>query len=377
MSRTAIVHDWLVTYAGAERVLEQLLILYPEADLYAVCDFLPEPERGFLRGRTPRTTFIQRLPGARKRYRSYLPLMPMAISRLDLSGYDIVISSSHAVAKGAPTAPAQLHVSYVYTPIRYAWDLQDQYLRMAGLDRGVRGWLARGMLRRIRAWDVRTAEDVDHFIADSAFIADRIRRAYGREAEVIYPPVDVEAFPLHRDKADYYLAASRLVPYKRLDLVVEAFSAMPDRRLKVIGDGPERSKLEAMARGHANIELLGYQPTAALRETMQKARAFVFAAEEDFGIIPVEAQACGTPVIAFGRGGTRETVVGLGGPAPTGVFFDEQNSTAIIAAVETFEASQERFDPVAARRNAERFSPTVFRTALSAAIDRAQHRHGQ
>ena len=374
VNRTAIVHDWLVTYAGAERVLEQLLLLYPEADLYAVCDFVPDSERGFLRGRTPRTTFIQRLPGARRRYRSYLPLMPMAISQLDVSDYDLVISSSHAVAKGVRTGPTQLHVSYVHTPIRYAWDLQEQYLRTAGLDRGVQGWLARGILRRIRTWDERTADDVDHFVANSAYIADRIRRAYGREAEVVYPPVDVEAFPLRRDKSDYFLAASRLVPYKRIGLVVEAFADMPDRRLKVIGDGPERAKIEALAHGHANIEMLGYQPAGELREAMQKARAFVFAAEEDFGIMPVEAQACGTPVIAYGRGGTQETVVGLGAPTPTGVFFNEQTSEAIIASVQTFEANEERFDPGVARRNAERFSPTVFRTGLSAAINRARHR---
>jgi len=367
MTHVAIVHDWLVTYAGAERVLEQLLSLYPEADLYAVCDFLPDSERGFLRGRTPRTTFIQRLPRARRHYRAYLPLMPRAIGRLDLSAYDLVISSSHAVAKGVPTRPDQLHVSYVHTPIRYAWDLREAYLRTAGLDRGVKGWLARGILRRIRAWDARTAQGVDHFVANSDYIADRIRRAYGRDADVIHPPVDVAAFRLRREKADCYLTASRLVPYKRVDLVVEAFAGMPDRRLRVIGDGPERGKIARLANGRSNIELLGYQPAQVLREAMQSARAFVFAAEEDFGIMPVEAQACGTPVIAYGRGGACETVI----DGRTGLLFEEQSVRGIRQAVEAFETRAGTFDAGAIRRHAETFSQERFRETFSRCVESA------
>jgi len=368
--RVAVVHDWLVTYAGAERVLESILRLYPDADLFSVCDFLPEGERGFLDGRIPQTTFIQKLPGARKRYRNYLPLMPLAIEQLDLSGYDLVISSSHAVAKGVLTGPDQLHVSYVYSPIRYAWDLQHQYLRESGLQRGLKGWMAKWFLHKIRLWDLRTANGVDHFIGNSKFIARRIWKVYRREAEVIYPPVDVSAFTLKEEKEDFYFTASRMVPYKKMDLIVEAFMAMPDKRLIVIGDGPEMEKIRAKA--GPNVQLLGYQPFEALRDHMQRAKAFVFAAEEDFGITPVEAQACGTPVIAFGKGGALETVRGLGrADKPTGLFFGEQSVESLVDAVERFESNQHVFKPSACRANAMDFSPEIFSALFSEFVDAA------
>ncbi len=369
MRRIAIVHDWLTTYAGAERVLEQMLALYPQADLFSVCDFLPELERAFLQGRTPKTTFIQHLPGARKRYRQYLPLMPLAVEQLDLSGYDIVLSSSHAVAKGVLTGPDQLHISYVHSPIRYAWDLQHQYLRESGLERGFKGRLAQWLLHKIRQWDLRTANGVDCFIANSDFIARRIWKVYRRKAVVIYPPVDVSAFTLCEDKQDFYLTASRMVPYKRMDLIVEAFTAMPEKRLVVIGDGPDMKKIRSKA--GSNIQFLGFQPFDVLRDHMQRASAFVFAAEEDFGITPVEAQACGTPVIAYGRGGALETVRGIGSSSPTGIFFDEQTVGAVIKAVALFEhEGRQMIQPEDCRRNAERFAPQCFREALSTLLDR-------
>ena len=312
--RVAVVHDWLLVYSGAERVTEQLLKIFPQADLFAVVEFLPDTLRNFIGRRNVRTTFIQKLPGARRHYRSYLPLMPLAIEQLDVSSYDLVLSSSHAVAKGVLTGPDQLHVSYVHSPMRYAWDLQHQYLRETGLDRGLRGWLAKWSLHRLRIWDQRTANGVDHFIANSRFIRQRIQRIYRRDAHVIYPPVDVEAFMPAGARDDFYLTASRLVPYKRIGLIVEAFARMPGRRLLVVGDGPEREKIRALA--GANVELLGYRDAEALRDLMQRARAFVFAAEEDFGIAPVEAQASGTPVIAYGRGGATESIRGLEDPAP-------------------------------------------------------------
>ncbi|MDA3875629.1 MAG: glycosyltransferase family 4 protein, partial [Halothiobacillus sp.] len=367
--RIAVVHDWLTTYAGAERVLEQILLLYPEADVFAVCDFLPDSERGFLGGRQPRTTFIQKLPGARKHYRNYLSLMPLAIEQLDVSAYDLVISSSHAVAKGVLTGPDQLHVSYVYTPIRYAWDLQHQYLRESGLDRGLKGWVAKWMLHRIRLWDARTANGVDQFIADSGFIARRIWKVYRREATVIYPPVDVSRFTLHVEKEDFFLTASRMVPYKKMDLIVEAFSAMPDRRLVVIGEGPDWEKIRAKA--GPNVTLLGYQPFDVLCDHMQRAKAFVFAAEEDFGITPVEAQACGTPVIAFGKGGALETVRDLSVSSPTGLFFDAQSVEALIDAVRLFDLEGRVIRPEDCRANAERFSVTQFQETLAAFIAQA------
>jgi len=365
--RVAIVHDWLVTYAGAERVLEQMLALYPEADLFSLVDFVPPDERAFLAGRKVQVSFIQRLPGARKHYRQYLPLMPVAVEQFDVSGYDLVISSSHAIAKGVLTGPDQLHVCFCHSPMRYAWDMQHQYLRQSGLDSGTRGALARYVLHRIRVWDLRTANSVDSFIAVSAFIARRIWKTYRREAAVIYPPVDVQAFTLIPEKADYYVTASRMVPYKRIDLIVEAFAAMPERELIVIGDGPEAARIRS--RSAPNIRLLGHQPQSVLREHLQRARAFVFAAEEDFGIAPIEAQACGTPVIAFGQGGVRETVRGLDDSQPTGVFFDHQSVEALTGAVEEFERKESRLTPQACRANALRFEPGRFRTQLQNHIE--------
>uniref|UniRef100_E6PN38 Glycosyl transferase, group 1 n=1 Tax=mine drainage metagenome TaxID=410659 RepID=E6PN38_9ZZZZ len=373
MTRIAVVHDWLVTYAGAERVLEQILLLYPDADFFCVCDFLADTDRGFLGGRQPVTTFIQNLPGARKRYRNYLPLMPLAIEQLDVSDYDLIISSSHAVAKGVLTGPDQLHISYVYSPIRYAWDLQHQYLRESGLSRGLKGWFAKCLLHKIRLWDVRTSNGVDHFIADSKFIARRIWKIYRREAAVIYPPVDMNAFSVREQKEAFYLTASRMVPYKRIDLIVEAFKGMPDKHLKVIGDGPDFAKIQASARGFSNIELLGYIASQEMAEYMALASAFIFAAEEDFGITPVEAQACGTPVIAFGKGGSLETVRGLGRceAKPTGLFFYEQTASSIIDAVQRFEQSNDLITAEACRVHAETFAIERFKTEFKQFVDQA------
>lgn len=369
--KIAIVHEWLATYAGSERVVEQMLRVYPEADLYGVVDFLPEAERGFLQGRVPRTTFIQRLPFARKRFRAYLPLMPMAIEQLDLSAYDLVLSSNHAVAKGVITGPHQLHLSYVHSPMRYAWDLQHQYLAESGLVRGAKAAVVRAMLHYLRVWDRQSAHGVDGFIANSRFIAQRIRKVYRREAAVIPPPVDIDRFSLAHEKEDYFLSASRMVPYKRVPLVVEAFAAMPDRRLMVIGDGPDFERVRRQL--PPNVSLLGHLPTPALVQAMQRARALVFAAEEDFGIAPVEAQACGTPVIAYGRGGSLETVKGRGAQ-PTGLFFDEQSVPSIVDAVRRFDAQAERFTPEACRAHALSFSVAAFRERLAAHVEREWRR---
>ena len=367
MNKVAIVHDWLVTYAGAERVLEQLLLLFPQADLFSICDFIPENERHFLCGRKPITSFIQNLPGARKHYRSYLPLMPIAIEQLDVSSYDVVISSSYAVSKGVITGPDQLHISYVHSPIRYAWDLQHQYLRETGHDTGIKGWLAKWFLHKIRLWDLRTTNGIDCFVANSNFIARRIWKVYRRRSEVIPPPVDVSNLTLCDEKQDFYLTASRLVPYKRIDLIVDAFKKLPDKRLIVIGEGPEMKKLCSRA-GH-NVTLLGFQPFEILRNHMQRAKAFVFAAEEDFGITPVEAQACGTPVIAFGKGGALETVIGHEHKEnPTGLFFPEQSVDSIVDAIKRFEQIP-NIPPQTCRDNAMRFSPEVFRSRFNELVN--------
>jgi glycosyltransferase involved in cell wall biosynthesis len=354
--RIAVVHDWLVTYAGAEKVLEQILHMYPQADLFSLIEFLPEDGRGFILNKKVRTSFIQRLPFARTRYRNYLPLMPTAVERFDLSGYDLVISSSYAVVKGVPTGPGQAHISYCFTPLRYAWDLRAQYLEATGLDRGIKGMIAALILDYVRDWDFRTAEGVDFFIAISEHVKGRIKRFYNRDSTVIYPPVDIHWFtPGGEGREDLYLTASRLVPYKKVDMIVEAFAGMPNKRLVVIGEGPDFKKIKAKAT--RNTLLLGYQPPDVLRDYMRRAKAFLFAAEEDFGITPVEAQACGTPVIAYARGGASETVI----EGKTGIFFKDQSSADLREAVLRFEGMRESFDPAAIRRNAERFGTERFR----------------
>ncbi|MDH4249521.1 MAG: glycosyltransferase [Deltaproteobacteria bacterium] len=361
--KIAIVHEWLVTYAGAERALEQMLQCYPQADLFATVDFLPPAERGFLQGHSVRTTWIQWAPLARRFYRHYLPFMPLAVLQHDLSGYDVVISSNHAVAKGVKTRPDQLHLCYCYTPMRYTGELQELYLRQTGMSRGLKGWVTRRILERLRLWDVRTAKNVTAFMAISNYIAQRIQAVYHRDSVVVYPPVDTERFEYHPQKDDYYILVSRLVPYKLVDLVVAAFTAMPDRRLVVIGDGPEMNRVRAKA--GRNVALMGKLDNPALRDLLQRAKAFLIAAEEDFGISPVEAQACGTPVIAFRRGGAVETVRGLEESHPTGVFFAHQTTEAIQAAVAEFEREASRIQPENCRKNALRFSAEHFRREFS------------
>jgi len=356
--KVAIVHDWLVTYAGAERVLEQLINLYPDADLFSLVDHLPPNNRGFIKNKQVETSFIQKLPFSKKYYRQYLPFMPIAIEQFDLSAYDLIVSSSHAVAKGVITGPDQIHISYIHSPMRYAWDLQHQYLEESGLKKGIKGWIVKYILHKMRIWDSRTANNVDYYIANSNFISRRIWKVYRREAHVIYPPVYVGDFTFCSEKEDFYLTVSRMVPYKKIDLIVKAFSTMPEKKLFVIGEGPEFDKIKAQA--GSNVILLGYQPFDVLKDYMQRAKAFVFAAEEDFGIIPVEAQACGTPVIAYDKGGVKESVQGLNSSTPTGVFFGEQTIASLTEAIEVFESNKDRISPHACRENAERFSTEIF-----------------
>ena len=364
--KVGIVADWFITYAGSEKVVSEFLKVFPNADLYSVVDFLSADNRRKFNDKKIETTFIQKLPRAKKKYQAYLPLMPFAIEQLDVSKQNIVLSSSHAVSKGILTGPDQLHISYVHSPIRYAWDLQHQYLRESGLDHGLKGILAKWILHKMRMWDYRTANGVDHFIANSHFIARRIKKVYGRDADVIYPPVDVDSFTLNNQKEDFYLTASRMVPYKRIDLIVEAFSHLPNKKLVVIGDGPEMNKIKKKAT--SNIEILGYQPNEVMVDYMRKAKAFVFAAEEDFGITPVEAQACGTPVIAFGKGGALETVKGLDSESPTGIFFGVQDVKSIINSINEIERYGDKITAENCRENSELFSESRFRKEFEAYV---------
>lgn len=369
--KVAIVHDWLTVYAGAERVLEQMLLCYPDSDVFSLVDFIPASNRGFLQNKIVTTSFIQKLPYARRVYRSYLPFMPLAIEQFDLSSYDLIISSSHAVAKGVLTGPDQLHICVCYSPIRYAWDLQHQYLQESGLTKGIKGLIAKLFLHKIRIWDLRTANGVDEFIAISNFISRRIWKVYRRESTVIYPPVDIESFGICSKKENYYLTASRMVPYKKIELIVNAFREMPDKNLVVIGDGPDFEKIKMSA--GPNVSLLGYQSFDVLSEYMKSSKAFIFAAEEDFGITPLEAQASGTPVIAYGKGGALETISGssLDGKKRTGVFFYHQTTRALIAAIHEFEALAVKISPEDCRKNAMRFSPQHFRDQFMSYVDKA------
>jgi glycosyltransferase involved in cell wall biosynthesis len=363
--KVAIIHDWLVVNGGAEKVLKEIVTLYPGADIYALINFLPENERSWLGGCTIHTSFIQRLPFAKKNYRLYFPLFSLAIEQFDMSGYDLVISSSHAVAKGVITGPLQTHICYCHSPARYAWDLQHEYLREVKLGSGIKSCIARYFLHKFRIWDNRTSNGVDLFISNSNFIKARIKKCYGRVAETLYPPVDTSRFVLSQHKQDYYLAASRLVPYKRIDLIVSSFQQLQDKRLLVVGDGPEMKKIAALASGYPNISVLGYQDDKSLLSFMSNAKAFIFAAEEDFGIMTVEAQATGTPVLAYGKGGSLETVV----DGVTGLFFTEQSTESIIDCINRFEQLPVALDIDAIRRHSETFSTVSFREKLKSRIE--------
>lgn len=370
--KVAIVHDWLPLIGGAERVLEQFTKIFPQSDIYTLFDFLNERQKRIFGDCQIHASYLNKLPWVHKYYRHLLAFCPQAIESFDLSEYDLIISSSASVAKGVITRPHQKHFAYVHSPARYAWDLTHSYLRESKLDRGVKGYIAQRMLHHFRIWDLRTVNGIDKFIANSNYIKKRINRTYRRDAETIYPPVNIDNFEYSDQKQDFYLSASRLVPYKKIALIAESFSKMSDKKLVVIGDGPEAEKIKKIADNFSNIQYLGFQEMPVMQEYMQKARAFVFAAEEDFGIIPVEAQACGTPVIAFGKGGALETVIGyqegqLDIPA-TGVFFDEQSVPSICAAVEKFETVYDKILPMNCRKHAESFSNDVFHEKIIASV---------
>lgn len=372
--KVAIVHDWIPLLAGAEKVLKELADIYPDADIFTLFDFLSDEERKVFGNHKITTSYLNRLPKVKKYYRNLLPFCTQAIEDFDLSEYDLIISSSHTVAKGVITSPRQLHVSYVHSPARYAWDMMHHYLKEANLQSGPKGYLAKYLLHKFRIWDTRTANGVDYYLANSEYIRRRIWKVYRREAEVVYPPVDTSQFELEIQKEDFYLAASRMVPYKRVPLIAEAFSKMPDKKLVIIGDGPEFKKVKEASKNSPNISLLGYQGNAVLKDYMQRARGFVFAAEEDFGIMPLEAQACGTPVIAFGAGGALETVIDIRKDASngTGIFFDSQTPEAIIQAVSDFNTLKDNITPEKCRANAEKFSIAAFHNNILAAVDRAR-----
>ncbi|MFL9868904.1 glycosyltransferase [Paraburkholderia fungorum] len=364
--RVAIVHDWLVAPGGAGSVLEQIIACFPDADLFSLVDFLED--RRFLNGKPVTTSFIQNLPFARRRYRAYSPLLARVVGKFDLSGYDLIITTSSVAASSVIAGPAQIHVSYVHSPMRHVWDLQHQYLREANLTHGPKSWIVRAWLHYLRSRDSHSANSVDRLIASSGLVARHVMKAHRRDAAVIPPPVDVHKFEPCLQKADFYLTASRMMSDKRIDLIVETFTATPHRKLIVIGDGPEMAAIRAKA--GPNVTILGDQPFKVLKDHLQRARAFILAAGEDAGTAALDAQACGTPVIAFGKGEAPETVVPLGDMRPTGVYFACQTVVSMLGAINRFERHSERITPAACRANAERFSAAVFRRAFMAEVTR-------
>lgn len=371
-TRVAVIHEWLVRYVGgAERVVANIHASFPGADHFA----LVHDPKGFkgspLEGLDVRTSFIQSLPGSTRRYQRYLPLMPLAVERFDLSGYDVVISLSHAVAKGVITSPDQLHVCYLQARnLKYAYEDRFFYPRNR-----VSGFAQDFFLTGIRVWDGVASRRPDVTIANSRFVSAWHHHRHGVRSAVVYPPVDVSFFSEHfrPAKDDYYVTVGRLEPYKRVDLIVRAFNSL-DRRLLVLGDGSMLEPLKKMAT-NPGIEFLGHQDTATVARSVAGARAFVFASREDFGIAPLEAQACGTPAIAYGRGGASETVVGLPDPEATGLFFDAQTPDALRHAVARFEACEEGFDPKACRRNVERFGHERFRREFEDTVEELWREH--
>lgn len=367
--RIALVHDWCPSFRGGERVVAEICRITKAADVYTLFDFLTDDVKAqYFSGVTFHTSPANRLPKIEKFYRSLFFACPFLIEQFDVTGYDAVISSSAAFARGVLTRPDQPHLCYVHSPIRYAWDEQFSYLEQGRLGYGPKGFAFRYFLHRLRNWDTRTAHGPDLMLANSNYVRARIRRIYGRDAQVVFPPVEVDRLTYVDKKDDYYVTASFLAPYKRTDLVIQAFNQMPSRRLLVVGDGQQSKSLRAMA--GPNVTFMGFLPRDAYVKTVAEAKALVFAGCEDFGIALAEAQACGTPLVAFGRGGARDIVHPLHESAePTGILFAKQTVDAVKAAIEELERHEDAIRPEACRRNAERFSVERFDREIRAAFD--------
>lgn len=366
----ALVHEWLTPKAtgGSELVVKEIL-KHIDAEIYALINFESTNPESYLYQRQIGSTFLQHFPFAKNGVQKYLPLLPLAIEQLNLRKYDVILSSSHAVAKGILTTPQQLHICYCHTPMRYAWDLTFDYLESSRAGKGIPGIFTRYLLHRLRQWDVISANRVDYFIANSKHTARRIWRCYRREAEVIYPPIEINRFPFREKKEDFYLTVCRLVSYKKVSLMVKAFNQL-GRSLIIIGTGPELDKIREIAK--SNVQVLGWQPTEVVAKYMSQAKAFVYGACEDFGMAIVEAQACGTPVIAYGGGGALETVRDIRqfSDEATGVLFFPQTEDALVEAVKVFEAKQKEFVAEVARSHAAKFSPEVFKQRYLGFLER-------
>jgi glycosyltransferase involved in cell wall biosynthesis len=367
--RIALVHDWLTGMRGGEKVLEVLCELYPQATLFTLLHNKGKTSETIERMKI-RTSFIDRLPLKTAKYRNYLPLFPRAIESFDFSEFDLIISTSHAVAKGARPSPGALHICYCHTPMRYVWELYDEYFGP-----GRAGLMTRAAMSivapRLREWDVRSSDRVNFFIANSRNVADRIRQYYRRPADVIHPPVNIDQFTVSENDEGYYLIVSALVPYKRVDLAIDAFNQIGER-LVVVGTGPESKRLQSLA--NKNIEFLGWQNDLELSKLYAGCRALIFPGIEDFGIVPLEAMASGKPVIAFAKGGALETVVD--DPRfPTGLFFRDQSVQALKDTMAEFSTME--FDPLTIRAHAERFARPQFKERIRLYVEEKCAAHGK
>jgi glycosyltransferase involved in cell wall biosynthesis len=363
--KIAIIHDWFINPGGSEKVTSQLIGLYPDADIYCLMEFLGAKDKTkFIDNKTVNTSIFQYFPIAKKYYRFFFPFFPGLISRFDLSQYDLIFSSSHSFAKGVKKTKNQTHICYIHTPVRYAWDLRKQYLQQ------VKNIFLRSVLGKqlesLQEWDLKTAHNVDYFIANSDYVKDRVQKNYERNSTVIYPPVDVDFFNVDKRttlKKPYFLVVSRLVLYKRVDLIIKAFNQLPKYNLIVAGDGPQRKMLKNSS--NSNITFLDYQSDEKIKEYIQNARATVFAANEDFGITPVESQACGTPVIALNRGGYMETVI----HNSTGILFPNQTVNSLIEGIEKFVEIENNFDSKKIRDNSLRFGVERFKKEITSFVN--------
>ena len=358
--KLAIVHEWLNIYGGSERLLAEILGAYPQADLHALIHNKQNLIGTPLEGKSVKTSFLQKIPRVEHLYRGLLPLMPFAIERMNVRQYDVVLSISHAVAHGIKTSKEQIHISYVCTPMRYAWHLQDDYLHLHHLDKPLIGAAARLTLSLLRRWDRESASRADYLLAISHWTAQKIQQAWGRESHVIYPPVDVERFLRAKEREDFYVHVSRLVPYKMTAEIIHAFNELR-LPLVVVGDGPEMPNLQKLAK--SNIKLLGYQPDVVIADLLNRARAFIYMAVEDFGIAMVEAQAAGCPVIAYGKGGAVEILK----DGETGLLFQDQSSRSLSEAV--LQSRTMKLNSQASKENAARFSSKRFHEEFSAYLE--------
>lgn len=370
--KIALVHDWLTNFAGAERVLLAMHELWPEAPIFTTV--YNSKNASQFAGADIRVSFMQKIPFAKKKHQMFLPLMPLAFESFDFSEYDVVLSTSHACSKGIVTKPKTLHICYCHTPMRYAWDGSQEYIQKAGFGKLFKSWLIPVMMNYLRVWDRATADRVDEFLANSSFVAKRIKKYYQRDAKVLYPPVDCGRFGMSEGRnvgmsegQDFYLIVGRLVPYKRVDLVVEAFNEN-GRKLLIVGEGPEKGKLKKIAK--ENITFLGHVSEAQVAELMSKCKAFIFPQEEDFGISAVEAQAAGRPVIAYGEGGALETII----EGKTGVFFKEQSAESLNLALER--AEKISFSPEEIRAHAQQFDIAIFKSRIKQFVELKKENNG-